>query len=151
MAFMDVTEMCQLTEIELATLYNNSTSQKDENSTLEQFLAGHDVACKQLTFETLISILVPVIFAIIVLVGIVGNLLVLFVVLLKQQMRNTTNVLIVVSKTFWCVYADKVLIFFSMKNVIIFARCLSELCCITNYYFCPIIICTRHTNISKTQ
>ena len=43
------------------------------------------------------SIVVPIIFAVIVILGIVGNILVLVVVLVKHQMRNTTNVLIVVS------------------------------------------------------
>ena len=47
--------------------------------------------------ERAISIVVPIIFAIFVLVGVIGNLLVLIVVAFKQQMRNTTNVLIVVS------------------------------------------------------
>ncbi len=54
--------------------------------------------CDRKYFEWLISVVVPVIFAIIVSVGIVGNVLVLIVVAISQQMRNTTNILIVVRR-----------------------------------------------------
>lgn len=69
--------------------------------TLAQFLDHHAQACAQLKFDQVVGFVVPVIFAIIVVVGVIGNLLVLAVVLFGQQMRNTTNVLILVGlKTF---------------------------------------------------
>ena len=70
---------------------------QDENLTMEQFLTAHSSFCDHMTFQETISIVVPIIFAVIVILGIVGNILVLVVVLVKHQMRNTTNVLIVVS------------------------------------------------------
>ncbi|KAK3579238.1 hypothetical protein CHS0354_033310 [Potamilus streckersoni] len=48
-----------------------------------------------LEFERYVRIIVPTIFGLIVVVGLFGNLLVILVVLSNQQMRNTTNVLIV--------------------------------------------------------
>ena len=44
--------------------------------------------------EMVVSIVVPILFAIIVFVGFVGNLLVVLVVTFNKQMRNTTNLLI---------------------------------------------------------
>ena len=45
----------------------------------------------------LVSHIVPVVFALIAVIGVVGNSLVLLVVLYGQQMRNTTNILIMVN------------------------------------------------------
>jgi len=45
-------------------------------------------------FENVVKIVVPLFFGMIVILGIVGNLLVIVVVLFNQQMRNTTNILI---------------------------------------------------------
>ena len=45
----------------------------------------------------LVSHIVPVVFTLIAVLGVVGNSLVLLVVLYGQQMRNTTNILILVS------------------------------------------------------
>nr|AKQ63073.1 allatostatin-A receptor 1 [Platynereis dumerilii] len=45
-------------------------------------------------FERLISIVVPVFFGLVCILGFIGNLLVIVVVLLIQKMRNTTNLLI---------------------------------------------------------
>ena len=45
----------------------------------------------------MIAVIVPVLFAIVIIFGAIGNGLVLFVVTFKQQMRNTTNILILVS------------------------------------------------------
>ena len=56
-------------------------------------------ACYRLNFAKMVSIVVPVVFALIIVLGAVGNGLVLFVVAMKQQMRNTTNILILVSPT----------------------------------------------------
>ena len=56
--------------------------------------------CSNLYTDRMIAIVAPIIMTIIVLVGTIGNILVLIVVALKQQMRNTTNILIAVS--FFC-------------------------------------------------
>ena len=45
----------------------------------------------------LVSHIVPVVFTLIAVLGVVGNSLVLLVVLYGKQMRNTTNILILVS------------------------------------------------------
>ena len=55
-----------------------------------------DMCSNQYT-ERMIAIVTPIIMTIIILVGTIGNILVLIVVALKQQMRNTTNILIAVS------------------------------------------------------
>jgi len=44
-----------------------------------------------------VSVIVPVVFALIVVLGVVGNCCVLAVILFGKQMRNTTNLLILVS------------------------------------------------------
>ena len=41
-----------------------------------------------------VPIVVPIIFTLIIIVGFVGNLLVVLVVILNKKMRNTTNILI---------------------------------------------------------
>ncbi|XP_062586582.1 allatostatin-A receptor-like [Saccostrea cucullata] len=46
-------------------------------------------------FERLVQSLIPVIFGLIVLVGIVGNALVIVVILAKKKLQNTTNILVV--------------------------------------------------------
>ena len=46
-------------------------------------------------FEYVLSIVVPVIFGVIVVCGLIGNMLVIIVVLENKQMRNTTNLLII--------------------------------------------------------
>lgn len=48
-----------------------------------------------LAMERIISIVVPVLFGIVVFVGFIGNALVVVVVAFNQQMRNTTNILII--------------------------------------------------------
>lgn len=44
--------------------------------------------------ELIVSIVVPIFFSIVVIVGLFGNLLVVLVVTFNKQMRNTTNLLI---------------------------------------------------------
>ena len=46
------------------------------------------------TLEKIVSIIVPIFFGIVVLVGFFGNNLVILVVTFNKQMRNTTNLLI---------------------------------------------------------
>lgn len=48
-----------------------------------------------LEFEQTVRILIPTIFGLIFILGLIGNALVICVVLLNQQMRSTTNILIV--------------------------------------------------------
>jgi len=45
--------------------------------------------------EEIVSIVVPILFGIIFIVGLIGNSLVVIVVASNQQMRNTTNILII--------------------------------------------------------
>ena len=92
---LNLADMCSLDPAEVEKLFYN-LSESEENVTLKDFLGSHSHMCDQLFFEKTISIVVPIVFTIIVLVGIIGNILVLIVVLIKQQMRNTTNVLITV-------------------------------------------------------
>ena len=61
----------------------------------------------QARFEMLVSHIVPVVFAIIAVLGVVGNSLVLLVVLYGQQMRNTTNILILVGRTMKCMFLSR--------------------------------------------
>ena len=56
--------------------------------------------CYRIHFLDMIALIVPVVFAIAIIFGAIGNGLVLFVVTFKQQMRNTTNILILVSCSF---------------------------------------------------
>lgn len=44
--------------------------------------------------EALVSTIVPILFSLIGVIGFVGNILVIVTVLFNQQMRNTTNLLI---------------------------------------------------------
>ena len=44
--------------------------------------------------ETVVPILVPIIFSIIILIGGIGNILVVLVVMINKNMRSTTNLLI---------------------------------------------------------
>jgi allatostatin receptor len=46
-------------------------------------------------FDRIISIVLPIVYGIVVIVGVVGNLLVIVVVVNNKQMRNTTNILII--------------------------------------------------------
>ena len=71
---------------------SNDTAYKD----FEAFLKGHRQLCNRHYIDIVISWIVPIIFAAIVVVGVLGNSLVLFVVTFWQQMRNSTNVLILV-------------------------------------------------------
>lgn len=48
----------------------------------------------QMKFESIVRVVVPCIFGLIIAIGFIGNLLVMTVVLTNKQMRNTTNILI---------------------------------------------------------
>lgn len=75
------TTMYPNTSCENLTLCNRT----DEYLNMEAFLR----------FEHLVQIIVPMIFGLIVILGFVGNILVIFVVWSYKQMQNTTNILIV--------------------------------------------------------
>lgn len=70
-----------------AMMMLNDTSYLDTDQTVDQTSPNNQ-------FESTISIIVGISYSITVLVGIVGNLLVLLTILLQKQMRNTTNILI---------------------------------------------------------
>ncbi|KAL3877071.1 hypothetical protein ACJMK2_034828 [Sinanodonta woodiana] len=74
------------------TLFPNSSW---SNFSVNSHLPNRSEIAHFLEFERYVRIIVPTIFGLIVIVGLFGNLLVIFVVLSNQQMRNTTNVLIV--------------------------------------------------------
>lgn len=70
---------------ESGTLVND----RNCNLTMQQFADGNKV----LIYD-LISVIVPILFGIIVIVGFIGNALVVTVMLSNPQIRNTTNLLI---------------------------------------------------------
>jgi hypothetical protein len=109
---LSVPHLCGLDHDGLQLLFSNiskpvSASDEDDAAAVydgfdtiafEEFLVYKRSACEQHDFDVLVSWLVPVVFAVMVVVGVVGNALVLLVVFAgKSQMRNTTNVLIAVS------------------------------------------------------
>ena len=91
--------MCSLDNVALVALYVNITESDNgvvNLSAFSDFASDHRVACSRPRFDLVVSWLVPIIFACIVVLGVIGNALVLGVVLCGRQMRNTTNVLILV-------------------------------------------------------
>ena len=94
---MTVAELCRVNDSTLSAIFHNSSEFEEANLTFERFAASMDATCEHLRFDAVVSWVVPVIFAVIVVLGVVGNTLVLVVVLFGQQMRNTTNILILVS------------------------------------------------------
>ena len=107
MGELGIGEMCMMDDEALSVLYFNITNvSPNSNESLpaiasyDQFLEKHRNIC----LDWIISWLVPIIFAIIVIVGVIGNSLVLTVVARWQQMRNTTNILLLV-RNIWHVQA----------------------------------------------
>ena len=76
----------------LFQLSSNSSSTQLDMSAEQEYAA--DMVSFQQTMEQVITIVVPIFFTIVVLVGFFGNLLVVLVVTWNKQMRNTTNLLI---------------------------------------------------------
>ena len=64
------------------------------STTVEDFPENETEAFDWEEFQTVVAIGVPIFFSLVVFVGFFGNLLVILVVLLNKQMRNTTNLLI---------------------------------------------------------
>ena len=57
--------------------------------------SSHDQGLLDLmTLSAIVPIIVPIIFTLVIVIGFIGNLLVVLVVLLNKTMRNTTNILI---------------------------------------------------------
>ena len=63
-----------------------------ENYTEELDVASFDEDLK--TLMNIVPILVPILFSVIIIIGFIGNLLVVLVVLLNKNMKSTTNLLI---------------------------------------------------------
>lgn len=95
-SILTVAELCRVNASTLAAIFHNSSAFEEANLTFEAFATSMGETCDRLGFETVVSWVVPVIFAVIVVLGVVGNTLVIVVVLFGQQMRNTTNILILV-------------------------------------------------------
>lgn len=72
----------------MTTINPNATNCSLRNSCLS------DEILEMQRFEHMVRIVVPTIFGVIFLLGLVGNLLVIIVVLYDKHMRNTTNILI---------------------------------------------------------
>ena len=69
----------------------------DETIVAENYTEDLDVAPFDEDLKTLMSIvpiLVPILFSVIIIIGFIGNLLVVLVVLLNKNMKSTTNLLI---------------------------------------------------------
>ena len=63
-----------------------------ENYTEELDVTPFDEDLK--TLMNIVPILVPILFSVIIIIGFIGNLLVVLVVLLNKNMKSTTNLLI---------------------------------------------------------
>ncbi|XP_050707342.1 uncharacterized protein LOC126992576 [Eriocheir sinensis] len=72
--------LCNTTNYTKLPLCNNDTKLVEENQHFE--------------YAFIVAIVVPIIFGIIVLVGLFGNTLVVIVIIANKQMRSTTNYLI---------------------------------------------------------
>ena len=69
----------------------NDTAVNDTTSEGEEL--GVDPRHLQILMAV-VPIVVPIIFTLVIIIGFVGNLLVVLVVILNKKMRNTTNILI---------------------------------------------------------
>ncbi|XP_053211742.1 allatostatin-A receptor-like [Panonychus citri] len=73
---------------------NNSHHCENNSSSTNVSIYSSFDACSFQNVEEVVQIIVPLVFAIIVIIGLLGNSLVVIVVLWDVQMRSTTNVLI---------------------------------------------------------
>ena len=83
---------------DLLFTFNNSF---DWNMSVMNISFEEDLVVSEIAFSEdlkilvqIVPFLVPVLFSFIIILGFIGNLLVVFVVLLNKNMRNTTNLLI---------------------------------------------------------
>ena len=78
-------------DLEEKMIFNISNSSFDINSEIGPVdYGGEDL----IILMQIVPFLVPILFTIIIFIGLIGNLLVVFVVVLNRNMRNTTNLLI---------------------------------------------------------
>ena len=75
------------------TSYTITQCMTPDNQTVNCTL-GEEADSSTMWFETVVRIVVPIIFSAISVLGFTGNMLVIIVVLVNRQMRNTTNLLI---------------------------------------------------------
>jgi hypothetical protein len=68
--------------------------QYPELSTATAYMPSPEELEADARLELIVSIVVPIFFSLIGIVGFVGNLLVIITIFFNQQMRNTTNLLI---------------------------------------------------------
>jgi allatostatin A receptor len=73
---------------------SESSTKFGDNFTDFYPLNNTDARVGLMQFELTIALLVTITFGITIIVGIVGNLLVLFTILLQKKMRSPTNILI---------------------------------------------------------
>ena len=59
-----------------------------------QYPATNHTEADDESLERIVEVVVPILFSLIAVIGFVGNILVIITVLFNQQMRNTTNLLI---------------------------------------------------------
>ena len=73
-----------------------SPNQSWLNNTLGEETPRTDITYSEdlIILMKIVPVLVPTLFSFIIFLGFIGNLLVVFVVLLNKNMRNTTNLLI---------------------------------------------------------
>ncbi|XP_052784987.1 allatostatin-A receptor-like [Mya arenaria] len=76
------------------TLTTNTTAVNINTSTPSQNHSDLLDVQEFVEFEYYVRIIIPIIFGLIVALGLLGNLLVIVVILMNQQMRSTTNILI---------------------------------------------------------
>ena len=75
----------------MESLINNSKMNNSENEKLlEQQLDEKHLQI----LAAVVPIVVPIIFTLVIVIGLIGNSLVVLVVILNKTMRNTTNILI---------------------------------------------------------
>lgn len=61
---------------------------------MQNATGNNNISQKDAIYETILSVSVPIVFIITLIVGLIGNSLVIFVIATNKQMRNTTNLLI---------------------------------------------------------
>ncbi|XP_046563120.1 allatostatin-A receptor-like [Haliotis rubra] len=81
-------------EIELLELTTVTPSNVSQNASCMGVGCNNTGLSPMYEFERLVSIIVPTIFGVVFILGLIGNLMVILVVVSDKKMRNTTNILI---------------------------------------------------------
>lgn len=79
----------------MATVVYPGTATDDQLTPSLDNTTDGDLDTDEISFESLVSVLVPLLFGCIAILGFIGNLLVIVVVVFDRQMRSSTNILIV--------------------------------------------------------